>query len=204
MSNAQQFRLIVEKADDENRWPAILALPAGVAFVRCLSGGQPFVESAESIFGKELPDDAGVAVASLPGTARLMVASRGNALRIGGQPAPLVAIAQPGDVIQLDSDRAYELHVTVYDTPHLGSAGAGLAGKECAVCRTPIASPETTIYRCRCGSAAMHCEPDGPDALQCARLASTCPDCGQPIVLSEGYGFIPEGFQANGPDAEQP
>jgi hypothetical protein len=122
----------------------------------------------------------------------LMLSPGGQRLRVNGQRAPRVALLSVRDQVQLPDGGV--LHVTRYTQPAIGRPGAEHVGKECPVCRDRFA-PETIVYVCpSCGSAA-HCEGDEKPAeerLECIRLSSECPTCGAPVVMTQGYTYLPE------------
>jgi len=122
------------------------------------------------------------------GQARLLLLSPpGRRVRVNGCLAPRVIFLAEKDFVQFSPDTA--VHVTVYNRPHLGPPAPAMLGQECQLCRVPF-SPEATCYLCACGTA-LHRE-KGDDELQCAKTRSDCPSCGRPIVLQEGFTYIPE------------
>lgn len=130
-----------------------------------------------------------------------MVSPRGSNVRVNGAPPPRIALLQVGDEVQIDG--RLHLHVTVYHRPEIRPAGETHGGAECPVCRVTL-EPDVQVYVCpRCGDAT-HCEFDdesspgleaghaGRDALPCARLTSACARCGTPVILDEGYAYVPD------------
>jgi len=123
---------------------------------------------------------------------RLLITSLGNhRVRINGRVAPQFAVARERDVIQ--AGNGVPLHVTIHSTPPIGPVPPGQIGKECPVCRVAFTAG-CRCYTCVCG-ATMHCEDDKTeDGLQCAQLRSTagCPACKRPLIMIEGYSYLPE------------
>lgn len=123
---------------------------------------------------------------------RLLITSLGNhRVRINGRVAPRFAVARERDVIQ--AGNGVPLHVTIHSTPPIGPVPPGQIGKECPVCRVAFTA-DCRCYTCVCG-ATMHCEDDKTeDGLQCAQLRSSagCPACKRPLIMVEGYSYLPE------------
>ncbi len=120
----------------------------------------------------------------------LLLSAAGARVRVNGQPAPPVALLGVKDQVQVGGGPL--LHVTAYHAARVGPAPEGLLGRECPVCRVPLAA--TTVYVCPGCGAALHCEGEekGPDRLECARLSSECPACRAPVVMQEGWAYLPE------------
>jgi hypothetical protein len=112
----------------------------------------------------------------------------GRAL-VNGLPAPRVAVLKEKDIVCWNDEVSF--HVTIFHRPKIGDPAPEAQGRECPVCRVPI-EEKSRIYTCPCG-VTYHCEDDRPDGLECAalRAPSGC-TCGRPIVLQEGYSFLPE------------
>jgi hypothetical protein len=112
-------------------------------------------------------------------------------VRVNGLPIPLFATLKEGDQLQIGS--AFACYISLFNRPRLEDATPDRVGRECPVCRVPVALG-VRCYVCPCG-AVMHCEADGSeDSLQCAQLRarSGCPACQRPVVLEAGYTFLPE------------
>jgi hypothetical protein len=112
--------------------------------------------------------------------------------RVNGQWAPRVALLNVRDQVQLPDGTVW--HVTLYTGSALGRPEAEHVGKECPVCRLRL-TPETTVYVCPSCATATHCEGEDRPAderLECIRLSSECPSCGGPVVLGQGYTYLPE------------
>jgi hypothetical protein len=109
---------------------------------------------------------------------------------INGEPGLHFALLTPGDVFRWAEGAPYRL--VLFNKPSIGAPPEAALGKPCPVCRVPFAASTTTVA-CQCG-AVIHCEPDGPDALQCAQMSGTCPVCRRRLVLTQGYaaGFEDE------------
>ena len=66
-------------------------------------------------------------------------------------------------------------------------------GVKCPLCTLEIGK-QTLVFACGCG-VLMHCEDDrwpAQQRLECARLASVCPNCQQTIDFEEGLQWEPE------------
>ena len=66
-------------------------------------------------------------------------------------------------------------------------------GVKCPLCTLEIGK-QTLLFACGCG-VLMHCEDDrwpAQQRLECARLASVCPNCQQTIDFEEGLQWEPE------------
>jgi hypothetical protein len=125
----------------------------------------------------------------------LMLKSHGEErLRLNGQPAPIIAILAERDHLQLDDETG--LHLTLFHRPRIEPPAPELIGKPCPVCLTPFTSdPPTLVYYCPRCNGATHCEgSDQPseDRLECIQLSPTCPLCGEPVVMTQGYSWKPE------------
>lgn len=141
----------------------------------------------------------------------LMPAGSGCPVRVNGIVPPRVCLLRIGDQVLFGNDVV--LHLTAYNVPRLGRAEAAQVGTECLLCRVVFRSGDT-VYVCPCGAAA-HCMSTGDDrsgrdtvagaentndgvpeegeeALECAKLLSACPRCSRPIVLVEGFEYVPE------------
>jgi hypothetical protein len=103
--------------------------------------------------------------------------------QVNGEPAPPLAVLSPGDFFQWSSAGA--LRVALFAEPLIGPPPPSALGRPCPVCRVPFVASSSCVA-CQCG-VVLHCEPDGPDALQCAQMSRACPVCHRPIVLTEGY-----------------
>jgi hypothetical protein len=142
------------------------------------------------------PDPADAAVLEAVTVGRqpflLMLSAGLQRPRVNGQRAPCVSLLSVRDQVQLPDGRLF--HVTRYTQPAIGRPGSDHLGKECPVCRTRFGT-ETTVYLCpACGTAA-HCEGEEKPAdqrLECIRLSSECPTCGAPVVMTQGYTYLPE------------
>jgi hypothetical protein len=121
----------------------------------------------------------------------LLICPQERRVRLNGIIAPRFVVLKEKDCIHMPSDVA--LHVTIFNRPCVGPVSTKFVGKECPICRVPFAAGVRS-YTCACG-AAMHCESDGTtDVLQCAQLCSGsgCPVCQKPVVLKQGYSYLPE------------
>lgn len=116
----------------------------------------------------------------------LMVQPEGFNARLNGLPARRVSVLREKDFLHLTPDCS--LHVSVLHRPCIGPPPAALLGRECPVCRVPFVA-ESRCYACQCG-AGLHFE-EGPDSLECVRTRTECV-CGQPIILTEGFGYQPD------------
>jgi hypothetical protein len=112
-------------------------------------------------------------------------------VRVNGLPIPLFATLKESDHLQIGT--AFACYITLFNRPGLEDASPAWVGRECPVCRVPVALG-VRCYVCPCG-AILHCEVAATeDSLQCAQLRarSGCPACQRPVVLEAGYTFLPE------------
>ncbi len=122
---------------------------------------------------------------------RLLVISSPDApLFVNGHAAPRVALLKEKDQFQVDHPASF--HLAVFHQPQIGAPPPDAIGKPCPVCLVPFTA-ESRCYICPCG-AALHSEgePEEQDKLQCARISSECPVCRRPVVLTQGYSFVPD------------
>jgi hypothetical protein len=182
------FYLIVDEPGTAGAGgPRRLGVPGGVSYLQAGASGPPRLLAKAPAKGE--PACALEAV----GGARpqLLLLSPGDArVRVNGQPAPPVALLGVKDQVQLGGGPL--LHVTAYHAARVGPTPADQVGRECPVCRAPLAA--TTVYVCPGCGTALHCEVEdkGPDRLECARLTSECPTCRAPVVLEAGWAYLPE------------
>jgi hypothetical protein len=179
------FHLIAGGAGADG--PERLGVPPGVSYLQ--AGGAGRVRLLAKAPAKGEP---ACAVEPVGGrTPQLLLLSPpGARVRVNGQPAPRVALLNVKDQVQLGGGPT--LHVTAYHAARVGPTPEGALGQECPVCRVPLAA--TTVYVCPGCGAALHCEGEekGPDRLECARLSSECPACRAPVVMREGWAYLPE------------
>lgn len=122
---------------------------------------------------------------------RLLVINPPEApLLVNGHAAPRVALLREKDQFQVEHSASF--HLAVFHQPQIGAPPPELIGKPCPVCLVPFTA-ESRCYICPCG-AALHLEgePEEQDKLQCARISSECPVCRRPVVLTQGYAFVPD------------
>lgn len=122
----------------------------------------------------------------------VMLGPTGQELRVNGVPAPPLVILHVRDQVQMGEN--YLLHLSLFRRPYIGPPAKEYTGSKCLVCRLPVAA-DTTIYICPNCSGALHCEGEEKsqqDRLECARLSSGCPRCGNPVIMTEGYAYVPE------------
>lgn len=171
---------------ETNALAGLLRLPPGPSMLSLAQDGRP---QLRDLAGSRLTE--GVVVKPLRNRfhqQRLLVVNRtAHTLRVNGQPAPRVAALKEKDNFRWTGEAVF--HVTAFHQPNIGSPSARLLGKECPICRVPF-SDDTNCYVCACGTA-VHCE-DSAAGLQCAHLRADCPSCRRPIVLVEGYSYLPE------------
>ena len=113
-------------------------------------------------------------------------------VRQNGMPAPPVCVVQVGD--QLEIDGRCVLHASIFVRPYLGPPKPERVGTSCPFCTTPICA-DRHVYECPICQIVMHAdtkEVDEQERLECHLLASTCPACQHPIVLTEGFVYVPE------------
>jgi hypothetical protein len=117
----------------------------------------------------------------------LLSVPTGFRAHVNGQVATRLVVLKEKDQLQLDAD--WILHVTVFSRPRLGPPAPDRVGQPCLVCRVPLAAG-ATCYTCQCGKA-FHCAEKDNGGLECARLLSECSACGRPVVLTEGFTYLP-------------
>jgi hypothetical protein len=122
----------------------------------------------------------------------LLLSSPRHRARLNGQAAPLVALAEDQDQIEL---AGAVLHVFIYHAVSIGPPSEANIGRECPVCRSAFTAA-STVYTCWCCDRALHLEGEG--ALDCARLTSACPLCHRPIRLEQGYAHDPADLVGSG------
>jgi hypothetical protein len=184
---AKEFHLIPDAlaGTGEAPRPEPIRVPAGVSYL-AVTEGRPQVS--------DRPGAAAVALEAVSafGQDRLLAVApaRGQA-RCNGQPLPRVALLGVRDQLRFGDTL---LHVTLFHRPHVGPPPADTLGRECPLCRVALVGG-TTVYVCSHCGTALHCEGEerlADERLECARLASACPACDRPVVLSAGYAYYPE------------
>jgi hypothetical protein len=189
-SPVQQFQLIVDRLQPppSAKRPEPIEVPPGVWHLGADADGRPCLLAGTPAD----PDAAPVLEAVGAGRSqRLMLLNpAGPRPRVNGQPPPRVALLNVKDQLQLGD---WVLHVTMVNRPQVGTPPAEVIGKECPVCRFPIAA-DTTVYVCHGCGTPLHCEGEekGADRLECVHLGSECPVCNAPIVMKAGYVYLPE------------
>jgi hypothetical protein len=166
-----------------------IPLPDGPGYLSLRAGGKPLLT-------KEPPSVACLLVEAIHDGARprmlLLCPTGGPRVRVNGQSAPRVAMLRVGDQLLLTD--ACLLHVTVFNRPRIGPPREEQIGLECPLCRTPIARDDE-VYSCT-GNCTLHHrsapkEPVGT-VVECAKIAAECPGCTRPIVLTEGFTYVPD------------
>jgi hypothetical protein len=164
-----------------------LGVPAGVSYLQAGGAGAPRLLARAPARG-----EAACALEPVGGREPrlLLLSPPGARVRVNGQAAPRVALLAVKDQVQVGGGPL--LHVTAYRAARVRPTPPDRLGKECPVCRAPLAV--TTVYVCPGCGTAMHCEgeEEGPDRLECARLSSECPTCRAPVVLRAGWAYLPE------------
>ncbi|MCI0456192.1 MAG: hypothetical protein L0Z62_04325 [Gemmataceae bacterium] len=164
-----------------------LVVPEGISHLLAVAGEAPRLvdgpgEPGEEVFTLE--------PVSHRGQDYLLVIAPRDA-RCNGQRLPRVALLGIKDALQLDG---HTLHLTVFHRPRVGPPAPDIIGHECPLCRLPFVA-ETRVYLCPHCDTPLHCEGEEkpPDErLECVYLGSDCPGCHRPIVLTEGYAYLPE------------
>lgn len=170
--------------------PAVesLPVPTGISYLMTHSGNRPQLLASQ----RESPAEA-VLIEQIFNQRHqprlLLISPERHRARVNGQPAPRVAVLKEKDYFQLDEAIAF--HVSIFNQPNIGQPGAEVIGKECLICRVPF-TPESVCYTCASCGRAMHCEDEGPDRLECARLSQECPACSKPVILQAGLSFLPD------------
>jgi hypothetical protein len=181
------FYLIVDAAGPGG--PERVGVPPGVSYLQAGEAGPPRLLPRAPARGG--PACAVEAVAGRqPQLLLLLLSPAGARVRVNGQPAPRAALLGIKDQVQLGGGPL--LHVTAYHAARVGPTPDDRLGQECPVCRAALAA--TTVYVCPGCRTALHCEGEdkGPDRLECARLTSECPTCRAPVVMQEGWAYLPE------------
>ena len=182
------FFLIVDDLGDAGpEGPQRVGVPPGVSYLYANAAGRPRLLAEAPAKG-----EPACAVEAVTGRQPqlLLLSPPGARVRVNGQPAPRVALLSIKEQVQLGSGPA--LHVTAYHAARVRPTPDDRLGQECPVCRAPLAA--TTVYVCPDCRTALHCEAEdkGPDRLECARLTSECPTCLAPVVMQEGWAYLPE------------
>lgn len=113
-------------------------------------------------------------------------------VRLNGQPVPRIAPLRLGDELRVGD--ALRLHLSLYVDPTPVRAARPQIGQDCPICRTAVTDDQHVVPCPICGEA-LHADPsqgEAADALDCARLASDCPTCGEPIRTRAGFVSLPE------------
>lgn len=164
--------------------PAAIELESAPQWL-CGPADQTQVQPAALTAGKA-PDSAAL-VEPVPDPSNrlglLVHFPEGSTPTVNGEPGLSWALLAPGDMFQWHGGDTFR--VLLFNKPLIGPPAKAAVGKRCPICRVPITEGTTTVT-CLCG-AVIHCEPDGPEALQCAQLSSACPVCHRPVALTEGY-----------------
>lgn len=173
------------------RPPDWLELPAsGLSYLTAAPGAKPAVHSEPA----GLSDIVGVCEAiEFHGQPCLFLMARGRRMRVDGMPATRVEVLHVGSQVQLDGEHV--LHLSMRMAPYLGPPRAEDIGRTCPLCRTPIGPETTAIWMCSYCGSVYHCEGDekpAEDRLECGKLISECVHCNKPVVMKEGYSYVPE------------
>ncbi len=167
-----------------------LRIPPGESYLAMREDGEPLVTTeCDPSHATPLFRLAPVRIAQLQ--VLLLVPVDGKASRVNGSRVPEIALLKPGD--QLSLDPRFQLHVALVRRPYQGTPPQELIGKQCPVCTVPFES-QTTIFLCPCGTG-LHDEGDDRPAevrLECAKLASLCPGCQQPMDRKESISTVPD------------
>jgi hypothetical protein len=182
------FYLIVDDLGAESvDGPERIGVPPGVSYLQAARAGSPRLLHAAPLTG-----EPACVVEPVGGRQQqlLLLGPPGACVRVNGQPAPRVALLGIKDQVQVGSGPV--LHVTAYHAARVGPTPEDRLGQECPVCRVPLGA--TTVYVCPACRTALHCEGEekGADRLECARLTSECPTCRAPVVMQEGWAYLPE------------
>ncbi len=193
----QQFHLILETSKQENRAtdncrPDPLPVPAGQSDLRLL----PDQSASLSAPGEDghPPQWLIEPVLNRDRQPRLLVVSpEGTALRVNGRIAPSCFLLKERDTLALAANST--CHLALFNQPRIGPAGTEFSGRACVIC---LGALEATArcYVCGCGAVLHHDAPassaGSAERLQCSRVASECPNCQRPIVLTAGYSRLPD------------
>jgi hypothetical protein len=115
----------------------------------------------------------------------LLISPPGAPTRVNGLPAPPVTVLGPGDEFHVAPSCSFT--VAIYHRPYHGAVPPELTDVACPVCTIPL-RPGDRCLVCLCG-APLHAAEDETvaGALACARMASACPRCQQPLRLEPAY-----------------
>lgn len=162
---------------------------SGIAYLRCSPGQLPRVDSTA-------PETAGEAVALEPvhhqGHSFLVMQRPGREVRINSLPAQRIAVLHVGDRITVGDDCV--LHVSLLVRPYVGPCLEEHVDQKCAYCRSGF-SRGSIVYVCPRCRHPTHCEGEERPLearLECAKLASECPRCHQPVVMKEEVTYVPD------------
>lgn len=125
----------------------------------------------------------------------LLIARQLSRVRVNGSAASTVNMLRVKDVVDF---AGFTLHLSLLNRPYVGPPCAEQIGLECSYCRLQInEQPDTRVYVCPTCQSPMHCqdvELPVETRLECARLVSHCGSCQSPILLEEGFVYVPETF----------
>lgn len=112
-------------------------------------------------------------------------------VRVNGLPAGPVNVLRSGDVVEVDR---HSLHVALWSYPYVGPAASAQIGVPCGYCRVAIVA-KMRVYVCPQCQQVLHFQDETVPRdvrLECAKLASVCPDCQSPIMFTGGLDHVPE------------
>lgn len=169
---------------------APLVLAPGINALRLGPDGQPHLMAANSAS----PHEKGARTALIepiaahahgPAPRALFLNNASHRVMLNGVRSPRLAILGKGDEFHFDDSCAFT--VAIYYRPAWGPVPAHAAGAACPVCTIPLQAGERSLA-CPCG-ALFHAAEDesATGALACARMASVCSRCEQPLRLEPGY-----------------
>jgi hypothetical protein len=182
MANSTRFHLFVAGAK------CVLEVPDGISALVAPEGELPAIHPHA--------DEADACLVLEPVMSghqpHLVVINRGR-LVINGHTAPAVGVVVEQDHLQLNED--YALHVAIFHQPDMGPSRPEEYGKTCPVCLTPIDASTSRVYRCWSCGVALHAEGEEKpidDRLECVLVSPSCPACGAPVRMTQGYAHRPE------------
>ena len=114
-----------------------------------------------------------------------------QSVRQNGQGAWPLTLLRVKDELRMDGNSIF---VSSRRGPSVFPPEEGHVGVVCPLCTVAIVE-NTLVFACGSCSTLLHCEDERwpqEERLECARLASTCPSCHQPIDFRQGLEWEPE------------
>ena len=118
------------------------------------------------------------------------VGTAGVRVRHNGQRALPVTLLSLRDELHIDG---HDYFVSARRGDSVGRPEERHLGTQCPFCRVAIQA-DTRVWSCSCGAALHHEDEGWPEEqrLECATLASVCPNCQGDIEFGQGLEWEPE------------